>query len=121
MRFNHLMLKKLREDMGLTQGQMSDRSGITRNQIAKHETDPDFNIGLVTLYQYATFFNVDLSELFEFDGNEKIFSHIREIREKLTELEMKIKALESENIRLEATVEVWKAAHNQLLKELSKH
>lgn len=73
-------IKELRQKHGVTQEKLADYLGITYQAISKWERDvtaPD----ITALVPIATFFGIDLNELFDFDGTREstdVEAYIRE-------------------------------------------
>lgn len=56
-----LRVRKLREDAGITQEELSERTGISSDIVRRAETDPKFfekNFSVRTLIAYYKFFDV---------------------------------------------------------------
>ena len=61
-------LRKLRLAKGFTQEQLANELGVEISQISRIERGV-INTSITTLYSISKVLNVDISELFVFDGN----------------------------------------------------
>ena len=63
-------IRRLREDMGLTQKQLSERVGVSRQAINAIETGK-FDPSIWLAYDLAHFFGLSIEELFDFKERER--------------------------------------------------
>lgn len=57
-------IKKLREDLKISQEELAEKSGVSRTIISGLETGSISETSTVTLKKLASFFNVKVSDLF---------------------------------------------------------
>lgn len=57
-------IKKLREDLKISQEELAEKSGVSRTIISGLETGSISETSTVTLKKLAAFFNVKVSDLF---------------------------------------------------------
>ena len=57
-------IKKLRENMGLTQDDLAKKSGVNRTTIVYLESGKEVNVTAGTLKKIAKCLNVDIKEIF---------------------------------------------------------
>lgn len=116
MKFDRKKIGHYRREMGLTQAQLADRAGLTINQVKKHEV-VDVNIGLHTLDTYAKFFRVDLSDLFEFSGQERIFTDLNSLKKRIAELEKESQQCKAELGESRVALKTFQDAYKILVNE----
>ena len=107
-------LRKLRKDKGLTQQQLADRLGLSKQAISKFEQGISYS--LETAQSFANFFNVDLDYLAANTRQGKIAKAVME--EMIMKKDLQDKVLSLIEPRIERLEQRVRELENQLKKGL---